>query len=80
MNERWLTINEVAELLGVHHGTVRRLIAKGRLPAVRVGRLWRVPSSALEALEKAALAERKPLLAAQEGAATENGSGAAAQN
>jgi excisionase family DNA binding protein len=80
MTDKWFSINEVAQSLGVHHGTVRRLIAKGRLPAVRVGRLWRVPSSALEALEKAALAERKPLLPATDGAATENGSGAAAQN
>jgi excisionase family DNA binding protein len=56
MTERFLTINQTAELLGVHHGTVRRMIAKGRLRAVRVGRLWRVPGSALLELEQAALA------------------------
>jgi excisionase family DNA binding protein len=33
----YLTINQTAELLGVHANSVRRFIARGELPAVRLG-------------------------------------------
>ena len=41
-SERLLTVREVAERLHVHPITVRRLIASGRLAAVRIGRAVRV--------------------------------------
>lgn len=45
-----LTIDAAAALLGIHARTVRRRIADGTLPAVRVGpRLVRVRRSAIEA-------------------------------
>jgi excisionase family DNA binding protein len=40
------TVREVADRLGVHPETVRRLIHDGRLDAVRVGRVLRVDGSA----------------------------------
>jgi len=46
---RTYTINEVASLLKVSPKTVRRLIESGKLSAVRVGRVYRVPHKALEA-------------------------------
>ena len=45
---RTYTINEVASLLKVSPKTVRRLIESGKLGAVRVGRVYRVPHKALE--------------------------------
>ncbi len=45
--ERLLTVKEVAERLHVHPITVRRLIASGRLPAVRIGRAVRVREAAV---------------------------------
>ncbi|MFN8034943.1 MAG: helix-turn-helix domain-containing protein [Acidimicrobiia bacterium] len=39
---RFLTVQEVAELLRVSNMTVYRLIKSGALPAVRVGRSFRV--------------------------------------
>jgi len=42
-------IYEVAELLRVHHNTIRTMIKKGELPAVQIGRQWRIRSTDLEA-------------------------------
>jgi excisionase family DNA binding protein len=41
-NSRFLTVQEVAELMRVSTMTVYRLIKAGDLPAVRVGRSFRV--------------------------------------
>lgn len=40
----WLTIDEVAELLGRHPSTVRKLASRGELPGVlpKVGGQWRI--------------------------------------
>jgi excisionase family DNA binding protein len=42
------SVRQVAEQLGVHPETVRRLIHDGRLVAVRVGRVLRIDSSELD--------------------------------
>lgn len=44
-----LTPSQVAETLQVHPKTVGLMLASGRLPGVRVGRLWRVLPADLEA-------------------------------
>lgn len=49
MTERLLTAAEVAEDLRVSTMTVYRLIRRGELPAVRVGRNYRVRVADLEA-------------------------------
>ena len=46
---RYLTVAEVAETMRVSKMTVYRLVHGGELPAVRVGRSFRVPQDALEA-------------------------------
>jgi excisionase family DNA binding protein len=40
----------VTQLLAVEHKTVRRLIDRGELPALRVGRVLRIDRADLEAL------------------------------
>jgi excisionase family DNA binding protein len=42
------TVREVADRLGVHPETIRRLIHDGRLDAVRVGRVLRVEGRSLD--------------------------------
>jgi excisionase family DNA binding protein len=42
------SVREVADRLGVHPETVRRLIHEGRLDAVRIGRVLRVDSGSLQ--------------------------------
>ena len=46
---RFLTVAEVAEIMRVSKMTVYRLVHNAELPAVRVGRSFRVPEAAVDA-------------------------------
>ena len=46
---RFLTVAEVADLLRVSSMTVYRLIKKGELPAVRIGRSYRLREDDVDA-------------------------------
>lgn len=49
LNEvRFLTVAEVASIMRVSKMTVYRLVHSGDLPAVRVGRSFRVPEQAVD--------------------------------
>jgi excisionase family DNA binding protein len=41
MHDRWLSVGEIAEYLGVTPATVYNRINHDRMPAHRVGRLWK---------------------------------------
>jgi excisionase family DNA binding protein len=43
MPDEMLTPEQVAEWLQVHKGTVYRWIDEGKLPALQVGRVYRIP-------------------------------------
>ena len=43
-----MRVEEVQAFLGVGRSKVYEMIARGELPALRIGRLFRVPRSALE--------------------------------
>lgn len=47
-NAKFLTVAEVADLMRVSKMTVYRLVHAGDLPAVRVGRSFRVPERAVQ--------------------------------
>ncbi|MDO5672632.1 MAG: helix-turn-helix domain-containing protein [Actinomycetaceae bacterium] len=47
---RFLTVAEVADFMRVSKMTVYRMVHSGDLPAVRVGRSFRVPLHAVEQL------------------------------
>ena len=49
MDKPFYTIYEVAEMLQLHHNTIRAAIRKKELPAVQVGRQWRIKKTDLEA-------------------------------
>lgn len=48
MDNNMMTINEVADILGLHHKTVRGFISTGRLNAVKVGKQWRIAKADLD--------------------------------
>jgi len=41
MEDRWLSVDEIAEYLGVKRDTVYKWIAERDMPAHRVGRFWK---------------------------------------
>lgn len=43
----YVSVSEAARLLVCHPVTVRRAISSGDLPAIRVGRNWRIPFKAI---------------------------------
>ncbi|UFU05832.1 helix-turn-helix domain-containing protein [Ruania halotolerans] len=45
---RFLTVAEVAEMARVSRMTVYRMVHSGELPAIRVGKSYRVPQAAVE--------------------------------
>ncbi|MBI6874550.1 helix-turn-helix domain-containing protein [Clostridium aciditolerans] len=42
MENKFYTIDQVAEMLGMHHKTIRKFITEGRLIANKVGKQWRI--------------------------------------
>lgn len=43
-----LTLQQVARLLRLHSSTVYRMVKRGEIPAVKVGRVWRFSKDALD--------------------------------
>lgn len=49
MEDRWLSVDEITEYLGVSRDTVYNWIATRSMPAHRVGRLWKFKKEAVDA-------------------------------
>lgn len=49
MTDRLYSVEQVAELLGLHVRTVRSYVRDGKLPAARIGKQYRIAHEALEA-------------------------------
>ena len=49
--KQFWTVEEAAAVLALHPETIRRMIRRGELKAVKVARRFRVPFSAIEALK-----------------------------
>ena len=54
---RFITVAEVAEMMRVSNMTVYRLVHSGDLPAVRFGRSFRIPESAVVSAIETPIAE-----------------------
>ncbi|MBD5587465.1 helix-turn-helix domain-containing protein [Clostridium botulinum] len=42
MEDQFYTIDKIAEILGMHHKTIRKFITEGKLGASKVGKQWRI--------------------------------------
>ncbi len=52
MADRWLSVEEIAEYLGVSKDTVYTWITKRRMPAHRIGRLWKFKADEIDSWVK----------------------------
>ena len=48
--QRWITSREAAEYSGLHEETIRTLMRRGELAAVKVSRTWRTTIDAVDQL------------------------------
>ena len=46
--EKWLSVEEIAEHLGISKETIYRWLEKGKIPAHRVGKLWKFRPSEVD--------------------------------
>lgn len=47
-SERWLSVEEIAAHLGVSRETIYRWLEKKRIPAHRIGKLWKFQASEVD--------------------------------
>lgn len=52
MENKFYTIDQVAEVLDIHHKTVRKFIKEGRLKANKIGKQWRISQVDLDLFMK----------------------------
>jgi excisionase family DNA binding protein len=48
MDERWLSVKEIAEYLGVSKDTVYTWVSSKRMPGHRGGRFWKFKTAAVD--------------------------------
>jgi excisionase family DNA binding protein len=53
MEDRWLSVEEIASYLGIKRDTVYRWISEKQMPAQRMGRLWKFKKDEVDAWVKA---------------------------
>ena len=57
MNDRWLSVDEIGEYLGVKRDTVYKWINDKGMPAHKIGRLWKFKASQVDAWVEAGSAQ-----------------------
>ena len=57
--ERWYSMKEILEYLGVSRDTVLDLIERREMPAAKIGRLWKFKISEVDAWMKSGVAADK---------------------
>lgn len=59
MQERWLSVEEIAAHLGVNRDTIYKWIERKTMPAHKVGRLWKFLASEVDTWVKQGKAAQK---------------------
>jgi len=49
-NQEYYTTTEFAQMFRISDRTVRLMIRRGQLPAVKIGKQWRIPREAVDSL------------------------------
>lgn len=59
MHERWLSVDEIAAHLGVNPDTIYKWVVRKKMPAHKLGRLWKFLASEVDAWVKGGRAAQK---------------------
>jgi excisionase family DNA binding protein len=59
MEDRWFSVDEIAEHLGIKRGTVYKWISARQMPAHKIGRLWKFDKKEVDAWVKSGAASDK---------------------
>lgn len=59
LDDRWLSVDDVCKYLGVSNDTIYKWIDKNKMPAQRVGRLWKFKKEDVDGWVKSGGAEQK---------------------
>jgi len=59
MQERWLSVEQIAAPLGGNRDTIYKRIDRKKMPAHKIGRLWKFPASEVDAWVKKGTAGRR---------------------
>ena len=59
MQERWLSVQEIAAHLGINRDTICKWTKRNKKPAHKVGRLWEFPVAEIDAWVKKGTAGQK---------------------
>ena len=51
VEDKFYSIDEVAEILGLSSQTIRKLVKEGRIKAIRLGHAYRIPMESIQALK-----------------------------
>lgn len=68
MQERWLSVDEIAAHLGVNPDTIYKWISRKRMPAHKVGKLWKFLASEIDEWVKGGHAAAKTVEGAESAA------------
>ncbi len=60
VSDRWLSVEEIADYLGVSRDTVYSWVSEKGMPGHRVGRLWKFKTDEVDEWVRAGGAARKP--------------------
>jgi len=52
-HHKYLTVEELSDLLQIHRGTIYRLLKEGKLPGFRLGSDWRFSAEEIERWQRA---------------------------
>jgi excisionase family DNA binding protein len=60
MEDRWLSVDEIAEHLGVSKDTVYTWLREKRLPGHKLGRFWKFKKEEVDAWVRGGAASKEP--------------------
>lgn len=61
MDDRWLSVDEIAEYLGVTRETIYTWVASKEMPGHKVGRYWKFKRGAVDEWVEAGSASSEPV-------------------